>query len=524
MKFLKTCFFLFCLLAFLGVQAQQKPIPLQQYYKTQFLKYSGKNALASFYPVNESLLNINDSIKDTTVFYYDFFVWLFQRNWIELQQKEGKISINPFVNLSYGQKLAGNDTLPLYRNMRGINISGEFFHKLGFSLNICENQARFQEYERQYFEERGELYDLGTFYEKANAVIPGAGRTKPFKTQAYDYAYSFGSFSYKINNSLRLDAGNSTHFVGSGYRSLLLSDNAVYAPFIRLDWQISPMWSYQVLYRKHRNLFRKPVTKAVESSYENKLFAANYLTFKPADNFAVSLFTAGNQLRADSISYYGLQPQMLVPLPFFSSDLAFTSSKINGIGGLNIDLAFKKIKLYGQLAIDKFHDSYLAAFQSGAYYFDAFRVDNLNLQLEVNSVPDNFYASDDPKLAYSQYNLPLAHVKGNNFTEVYGNIQYEFKRMYMAYSFVYYQTRGGNIPQQIQSNSIFQTDKPLDLMNSGSTLIQTHEIGYRINRLYNPTLFIQTQLRSAVFNPEKSNYSYVMFGLKVNLHNQYLDF
>ncbi|MCE3294700.1 MAG: hypothetical protein K0R65_414 [Crocinitomicaceae bacterium] len=504
--------------------AQQKPIPLHTYYKTNFLKYSGKNAIESFYPANESQLNLNDSLRDTTIFYYDFVVWFFQRNWIELKQPEGKININPFINLSYGRSLGGNDSLPLYRNMRGININGEFFNKVGFNFSLCENQSRFQSYESLYFEDRGELYDQGNVYQKTNAVIPSGGRTKPFKADGYDYAYSFGMITYEVNKKLRIEAGNNPHFIGSGYRSLLLSDNSFYAPYVRLYWKISPMLSYQVLYRKHRNLFRKPATLAVEKSYENKLFSASYLTFKPLKNLAFSLFTAGNQLRADSVSYYPVEGQMFVPLPLFNTDMAFESSRINGIAGLNIDFALEKFKFYGQFVLDKYRQTYLTAFQAGGYYFDAFKVKNLNLQLEVNVVPDNFYASDNVKLNYSQYNMPLAHIKGNNFTEIYANVNYELRRLYGSYSFLVYQSRGGTINEQIYSNSIFQTDKAPQTFSSGSTLIQTYEIGYRINRLYNPTLFAQTQIRSSVFGDTRNTFSYLMLGLKVNLNNQYLDF
>ena len=94
----------------------------------------------------------------------------------------------------------------------------------------------------------------------------------------------------------------------------------------------------------------------------------------------------------------------------------------------------------------------------------------------------------------------------------------------MNYSFVVYQSRGGTIDEQIYSNSIFLENKNLNTINSGNTLIQTHEIGYRINRLYNPTLFAQTQIRASVFGDTRNTFSYVMFGLKVNLSNQYLDF
>ncbi len=514
------------LISFVSI-SQSKNIPLQTYYKTQFIKYSGKNSVETFFPANESQLSLSDSIKDTTTLYYDFLVWFYKKNWIEKSDKNGKIEISPLVNFSYGKATSFKDSLSLYRNTRGVYITGSFQEKLTYSFIFCENQARFMTYQSAYFNDRGEFYDNDSVFSKVNAVIPSGARTKPFKSDGYDYAFSFGSFAYPFNKKIRLEAGNNQHFIGSGYRSLLLSDNSIYAPSLRFQWKISDKFTYQILYRKHKNLFRKPATLAVESAYETKLFAANYLTFKPASNFSLSLFSAGNQLRTDSITKHAYQAQMFVPLAFFNSDLIFRNSLINGISGINFDLGFKKMRFYGQVAIDNFGKKTLLAYQTGFYLFNLLKVKNLNLQGEFNYVPNQFYADENTKLTYGQYNLPLAHPKGNNFSEIYFNVNYNFKQLTINNSFITYLTPGGSILNQIENNTIFQTNKNLALKQDSQTFINTFEIAYQFNKKYNPSVYFQYQIRVSNYGNFENSHTknnYFMAGLRVNLFNQYLDF
>src|SRR5690606_1992964 len=135
-----------------------------------------------------------------------------------------------------------------------------------------------------------------------------------------------------------------------------------------------------------------------------KLFALTYLTFKPTDNFSISLFTAGNQLRGDSLIKHKFEWQMLVPIPLVQNDLLFgDSKKINGITGLNLDYAFDNVRIYGQVAIDKFNKQYLVAGQLGVHLFKILNVKNLHAQVELNYVPEHFYADVNPKLSYSNH-------------------------------------------------------------------------------------------------------------------------
>jgi hypothetical protein len=502
----------------------QQNIPLETFHKQQFLKYSRANSFETFYPINNQHFDLQDSIKDTTTFYYDFHVWFFNRNWLEKKEKNGSIEINPLVNFSYGKGSSIADSLPLYRNTRGVSVRGELNQKVFFSFVFCENQSRFMSYQNQYFNDRGEFYDNDSIFQKVNAVIPAGARTKPFKINGYDYAFSFGSFAYQFNAKIRLEAGNNQHFIGSGFRSLLLSDNGIYSPYLRFSWKFSGKFSYQFLYKSHKNLYRKPETLAVESPYEKKLFAANYLTYTPIKNLSLSLFTSGNQLLTDSISKYNPNLQMLIPLPFMNSDYIFKNKITNGISGVNIDFALKNSKYYAQIVHDLVENKSLFAYQLGTYLFDFAKIKNLNLQVELNYVPENFYADANTKLAYSNYNMNLAHTKGNNFTEVLTHLNYEFRRFYFSSYAIIYFTKGGSINDQIEENSIFLFNKNNSNFDYGTTVLTNFELGYRINKKYNPTIYLQYQSRKSNFKENEFSDNSIMFGLKVNLFNQYLDF
>lgn len=493
----------------------------QSFYKNAYLSNTTNQVNKSFYPLIDSNYNQSAFVNDSTVFYYDFFVWFFNRNWIEIKEKAGTLNISPLINLSVGRGFQNADSNLLYRNTRGISANGNFGRKVFYQFVLCENQSRFLDYQNQYFNDRGEFYDNDSIFQKVNAVIPSGARTKPFKTNGYDYAFSYGSINYLLTKKIGLEGGNNQQFIGNGYRSLLLSDNSIYAPYLKFNWSIGKKISYHLLWRKHRNLYRKPVTTAVESAYEPKFFSAIYLSYQINKRLAVSLFSSSNALRADSNIVHPFQWQSLSPIPLLNNDILLKNTLINGISGINLDFALKNVKFYAQFAIDEVGASKETAFQLGLFYGKVMNFGNFNVRAEFNHVSPGFYSDKNDKLSYSQYNLPLAHPKGNNFSEFILQSSYSVKRFYIELSCIYYQTSGGNMQDQIAANSIFfQSGGFL----GGKTLSNYLEVGYRINKKYNPTLYIQHHLRNSSFGNEKLSNQALLAGLKVSLFNQYLDF
>jgi hypothetical protein len=524
MKKLLILFFLGCYSLLYG---QNRIILQQSYFKEKFISLSKNKSIETFFPANTNQLNIAQLNRDSIPVYTDVEAYLYKRFPIELKKNGISIGITPLLNYSKGRvgKLDSN-YWPVYRNTRGIYVEGDLLSKVGFNFSFCENQAQFQDYENIYFNQQGENYvKFYGQYSTQNAMIPGASRTKPFKATGYDYAYSSGNIHVNFHPKFQIEFGNNQHFIGSGYRSLLLSDNSSNSPSLRIKWKINRFINYQVLYRKQLNLYRKPTTLAVESNFENKLFAASYLTFQPIDALSISLFTGGNQLRGDSISMHKLIPSQLIPLPLLQNDILLENqSIINGITGVNIDFALNKIRIYGQLVADKYNDTWLGAGQIGLYYFDAFGVKNFQVQCEWNQVPKNFYGASRAKLSYSNYNLPSAHPKGNNFSELFVKLGYQFNRFYLNSKTNIYYTQGGNLTQQFLSNSIFAPKlDPSDLKN-GTTILENIEVGFRFNNLYNGTLFVNYQGRASSFDHLESSYQCLMLGLRTSITNEYFDF
>jgi hypothetical protein len=524
MKFRLLVILTFC---FSVVYGQNRILLQHSYFKEKFIYYSKNKSIETFFPANANQLDLAHLNRDSIVVYSDLENYLFKRFPIDIKKEDFQLSITPLINYAKGRvgKLDSN-YWPVYRNTRGIYAEGELGKKIGFNFSFCENQASFQAYENAYFDQQGEKYIKSYgIYSTQNAMIPGASRTKPFKVNGYDYAFSSGNIYINFHPKFQVEFGNNQHFIGSGYRSLLLSDNSSIAPSLRFKWKINRKFDYQVMYRKQLNLYRKPTTWAVESNYETKLFAASYLTFKPKESISISLFTGGNQLRGDSMQMHPLDARQLIPLPLFQNDLILGNTSIlNGITGINVDLAFTKVRVYGQIVADKFNSTWLGAGQLGFYYFNAFGVKNFQIQCEWNQVPRHLYAANRTKLAYSNYNLPSAHPKGNNFKELFIKLGYAYSRFYLNAKTNFYFTQGGDLNQQFTSNSIFVLDPSQNTNQQGNTILQNIEFGYRMNNLYNATLFIAYQGRASNYHPLEDTYQCLMLGIRTAITNEYFDF
>lgn len=504
--------------------AQQNSLPMHTFYKDKFLENTPNQSVETFFPATENQLNLHRIIRDSSVQYYDISEWLFKKHWVNFSNSQGSISISPMVDFTLGKETTDSSGQRLFRNTRGVYVEGELLKRIGFNFFFAENQARFMNYESDYFRSRGEKYVGSANYSTQNAVIPGGSRTKPFKGNAFDYAYSMGSIHFQATKHVDLEFGNTPQFIGVGYRSLMLSDNGLGALFFRTKWKISECWSYQMMFRKNNNLYRKPLTQQVESAYESKLFGMTYLTFKPISNVSISLFSAGNQLRGDSLVKHGVALQMIVPIPLIQNDLLFGNSALfNGISGINIDFALKQTRFYGQLVVDKIGQKHVIAGQLGAHFFKIASVKNLHAQVEVNVIPKDFFADKNPKLSYSHFNLPLAHIKGNNVGEIIFRADYEVKRVFLAVKSVYYAGLSGNDSIPMTSNSIFEMQ--FNVPNqTATTFIQEIELGYRINRKYNATFSIGWKGRFYQSPVQNLEQQMVFIGLKTGIFNQYLDF
>lgn len=510
------------LIVFVGIQfthAQQNFNPLNSYYKDRLYHSSNRAegySGTSFFPITEDEYNLGYKVADTSKQYNSFSYILFQKHLLEFKGDNYYITISPVFDFTLSKDLADTSNRRFFQNTRGFHIEGDLLKNFSFSTSFYENQSRNPSYQSTYYSSLGELYlnHADSTYFTQNAVIPGAGRTKPFKVDGFDYAYAVGSLVYKPFKVLTLSAGNNTHFIGDGYRSMLLSDNSCSAPYFQANYRFLPKWEFVYLRSKLLNLTRKPASTSVEAYYQPKGYAVNYLSFKATSTLTLSLFEGTIYSSGDSISSHPVNALYYNPIPLVSSFL-LKNSETTSLLGVNIGYTpIDNWRLYGQFAYN--HSTKGIAGQIGTRISEPFKVTNLFIQLETNYSSNNAYSASIARLNYSHYNLPMAHVKGQGFTEGVFRVNYEWKRMYVDLKTVFYAL------SNYSSQSLLPIEKVTP--SASSTLLHNQlEAGYRFNRKMNFTAFASWILRQAS-TPTSQLTNFFSLGIKTGLTNTYTDF
>jgi len=539
---LHTLVSLLCLLIVVNSFAQQRFFPMQHFYKDRLFHYvlsdtqdsiSGMTTHttfsytgSSFFPETEQntyrLRQLSNDDKQRK--------WvgrkLFQEHFFEIKGKDYFITIDPIVDFSIGRDLRDVQTVNYYQNTRGIEIKGDILDNISFFTNIRENQQRFVGYQTDYIEKHGEYYPGANGYAQQNGVIPGAARTKPFKDGGFDFAYVTGAITYRPFKQIGISMGNNMHFVGAGYRSVLLSDHSANAPYARVSYQINEKLSGEVVYSQQLNLLRTEIqTEGTERFYEKKGFTVHYFTYKPIRNISISLFESTVWDRGDSTEIRRVNGWYYNPVPIVNTAVLGTKgNRTNTLLGLNV-LAKLPINmhLYGQFALDDF-SQLTPAYQLGFRWSQPFNVRDLFLQGEFNAVPKGFYSHPNSRLNFTHNNLPLMHPFGSGFNELVGRLSYEWKRIGIATRTNMYFTRLDPVSSQYGEQLYVVPIGFSGVEEKGKILIQQIDLTYRFNRMNNLQMFATLLYRTTRFPSQANETFYVGFGLRTQLSNHYFDF
>jgi hypothetical protein len=471
--------------------------------------YSG----SSFLPVIESDYNLLHIIRDSSVLYNDMAVDLLKKHMVELKGKDYFLTISVVGQVSLGRDLLDTLKPKLFQNTRGILVEGDLFKNFSFSTSFYENQSRFSQFESQFIKNNGEFYTYWNGYNQQNGVVSGAARTKPFKTNAFDYAYAVGNFIYKPIKSLAIMAGNNQQFIGSGYRSMLLSDNSCGSPYLRLDLKLNSKWTVTILRSRYMNLVRKKTYNTVEGYYQPKGFSANYISYQMSKKSSISFFEGSVWSMGDSLTTRSLNPIYFVPVPGMS---ALISNKTYSVYGVNFSqILFSKFRIYSQLAIGSGEKNQFAL-QLGARAYNPWKLKNTMFQLEFNLASKNMYTSKNARLNYSNYNMPIAHLKGSGFKELLFRFNTQIQGYYFDFKSSSYFLKDYNNDALLPVRLTYQT-------KSGFVLNNQLEVGYRFNSKLNVNIFGSLIFRNEMFDVLKSNLIFQV-GIRTGLMSQYNDY
>lgn len=344
-------------------------------------------------------------------------------NLFQVNEDGFDLFVNPGLYLEAGPSEL-NDNL-LYTNTRSAEIRGSIDDKVGFYSYISENQIRPPQHEMDFRD--------------STRSYPGAHFTKSFGEDAVDFFGARGYITFSPTNSISMRFGHGNNFIGSGERSLLLSDEAPDYTFLQINTQIW-RFNYQNIFT--RLIDRGGIFHGVDPGdpYPPKYAAIHYLSLDILDNLNVGLFESvtfhDNQNRGR-----GFDVHYANPIIFYRSIEHQIGDPDKMMVGLNMRyLPVNDVEIYGQLMLNEFrlddllamegHNANKYGTQIGAKYLDALNISNLDLQLEFNRVRPYSYSHyeisrDYPVNTWSHYGQALAHPLGANFYEWIGKVEYQ---------------------------------------------------------------------------------------------------
>jgi hypothetical protein len=353
--------------------------------------------------------------------------WKNRANLFEVNDKDFYIAVNPVIY--YEQKWEkGNTGQNLFLNTRGIQIRGNIGKRVGFYMHLTDNQERQPLYVQHWRDSTG--------------AVPGVGAYKPFKAKGgVDYFDNRAGIMVNVAKYIDISFGFDKNFIGSGHRSLVLSDFSNNALFLKINTRV---WKLN-----YENLFMELVPfnpKFISNKLlPKKYFRSNHLSYQVNRWLNIGIFDAVMFGRKDHFEF-----SYLLPVLFLRPMEINNGSPDNALVGLDVKANVAgKAQLYGQLMLDEFKLSELRSgnqwwankfgYQLGIKYLDVAGIQNLDVQVETNRVRPFTYTHFDSVSNYTHFNQPFAHPLGANFQEYITIIRYQAtKRLFLRAQFNYY--------------------------------------------------------------------------------------
>ena len=470
--------------------------------------------------------SLDKSLHFTSPFSSRFYSWVWNKAFNEdlasLNTELLSLRINPLIGFEMGKE-NGSDEIR-WLNARGIRMEGRLGQNIGFATTFIENQSNPFTYERMRIQQIG--------------VMPGEGGIKGFKETNYDYAWSSGYVSYNPTSYLNFQFGQGKHFIGDGYRSLLLSDEAFNYPYFQFTVNV-----WKLKYMSMVAQFTDPSSPSIaDLGYPKKYGTFHYLSIFAGKRLNIGLFESIIWKAADSSNYRGLELAYLNPVIFLRPVEFSVGSPDNALMGLNISYRFSaSYMMYGQLMLDemKFKEvmngngwwGNKQAVQIGFRYFDLAGLKGLNLLSEFNYARPYMYSHRSNLQNYGHYNEALAHPLGANFRESISILSYQHKRFFCDLKMQYAEF-GADSAGINYGGNIFKPydDHPFDYGNTTTQgdLNKLYRAEVRLMYLINPAMNLNAVVGYIYRNQESDQVNrkdnIIYFGLRTSVFNRYKDF
>ncbi len=445
---------------------------------------------------------------------------IFKEHLFVVNEDDYFLFLDPVMDISGGSDNYSNKSFN--NNTRGANVGGSIGKRFSFNASFYENQSSFPYY-----------IDSAV---KLSRVVPGTGRVKG--TGPYDYAWATGSLTYELNKHFTFQFGNDKNFIGDGYRSLLLSDNAFNYPHLKI---ITDIWKFRYvnIFAEMQDITRKDLQD--NEPFLRKYTSIHYLDLNIGKRASIGVFESV-VWHSDSASNRGFDLGYMNPFIFFRPVEFSIGSPDNVLMGFNMKYKISNhTTAYAQIILDEFLIKEVRAgkgwwgnkqgWQLGVKSFDLFGIKNLYGQLEYNAVRPFTYQHREVLGNYGHYAQSLAHPMGANFYELVAIGNYHYKRWNFEGKINYYvvglDSGGYNFGQNIFLPYVTRANEYGNEIGQGDEhkiIIATLGIYYEFNPITHLSGFIEATNRNDHSDKQSINEMIIQAGVKTRLFNRYYDF
>ena len=478
-----------------------------------------------------------DFKEENEALFYDKKTWfgkkLFNENTFQIQGEDYWFTFDIAADLQVGRDF--EESLTTYNNTRAGIFQGGLGKRLNFYTVIYESQGNFAGY---YNDLANELGREGS----SQVLIPGRGIGEPYR-DGFDYPVVEGYLTYEASDFLDIQFGRGNNFIGDGYRSLFMSDNASPNAYVKMN---TSFWKFK--YTNTWSSLRNPNTLTDGGAFLTKYMATHYLSYNVNKRLNIGLFES---VLFESEPNRGFDWNFINPILFYNM-VEYTTGSRSGKSLIGLSYKYKwtdQINTYGQWLIDEFSLDDVTAgnnswknkfgFQLGVKYADAFKVDNLFFQLEYNQVRPYTYSHNTLNLHYTNDNQSMAHLWGANFRELLLISRYKKDRWYGHAKFIFgergFETNADSDPFY---GSDLLGDERLRIGDDGIEIGQGNkansyygelEVGFIMNPTTNLKVYLNLIHRKFDIAQDNAinfdrNTTWVNLGFRTDIFNWYYDY
>ncbi|MBT0812227.1 hypothetical protein KIH41_13155 [Litoribacter ruber] len=324
------------------------------------------------------------------------------------------LHVNPVISLGGGVERGQEDLR--FINSRGIELRGSVDRKIGFYTFMTMNEVVFPTWMDAYTRENG--------------AVPGEGFWKFYEQNGFSYFSALGHLSFNITKHVQAQVGHDRNFVGEGNRSLILSDFSNPFMFFKINTKIWKLDFTNMWGQMTADLVYDGRGRPTDARFPQKWFSHHRLGINIGNKFNVGVFES---VMANSWDWSYANPVIFYR---WVEHMLGTPDKVM----LGTDFKwnfYPAMQLYGQFALDEFVFGEFFGIdgensrrnkhgvQLGYKYVDAFKISNLDFQVEYNQVRPYTYQEKFEYGSFTNYRTPLTHPRGANFREGLAIVRYQ---------------------------------------------------------------------------------------------------